>query len=807
MKTKLCTVLLALLLSMHWSPISIAQDDTQWSLPEGAKARLGKGKITDMKLSQDGSQLAIASTIGVNLYDISTGAETVLLTKDTDLVGPLAFSPDGTKLAHTDGEKKCYIWHVENSKLLSIFYTNETSYKSIFFLPDEKTLVSRNWEDKFSFWDITTGKLLETFSPKASEIKIKGNIWNRAMDGVVTNNNSLIYAIGNHDGTISLQDGKTNQHIQTLVSKTNNDLFYTVRKEKHEEKILKVVPFPQEPEQAKDEKPRSLNLRDDGKRFPIQYQMDQGMSSLQLLDEEPMKWVTDLKFSPDGKLLISRCRYKTLKLDGTSSGNAGPTELWNVETGEQLAALPWWVDVKFSRDSETLAILSERGLDTGRCDIWDLVDMHRIARFQSISHAKFSGDGGKLLLRKGGSYHHSGKVIEKGSFTIWDIATQSEVSTHVLNEGPLWITEKNQLLSRDGKILVTATAKDNVIVEVWETEKETPPRKLTTGYIDAVYADESTALAFTPDGTMLAGGSSGIIRFWKTANGSEQNSVKIEKDRIQGLIFDKENNIINVVNFRSTDQYDINTGQLIAANTNPIHFGSSGGPSVEYDDGTTIFFSLYTYSPEFKAFVTIDRRGKRAEIWNTETRKKIGMLTDKASHLARGSMALTPKGDILATHNLLGREYEVLLWNTDTDKRIAALDMSRNFVDKLISRFTHPNITAMEFDYDGKLLVVGTTDKQLQLWDITTLKRTKHVKTPHDYTICKFAFSPDGSLLASGDTTGNINLWETNTCQHIATYKGHKRNINVLVFAQNNKFLASTGLYDGTIMLWDVPTK
>ena len=58
-------------------------DYTRWGLPEGAKARIGKGTFTDMQLSPDGTRLAIASSAGVWLYDVSTGDEIALITENT----------------------------------------------------------------------------------------------------------------------------------------------------------------------------------------------------------------------------------------------------------------------------------------------------------------------------------------------------------------------------------------------------------------------------------------------------------------------------------------------------------------------------------------------------------------------------------------------------------------------------------------------------------------------------------------------------------------------------------------------------
>ena len=42
-----------------------AEDSTQWKLPEGAIARLGKGWINDVKYFRDGSRFAVASSIWV----------------------------------------------------------------------------------------------------------------------------------------------------------------------------------------------------------------------------------------------------------------------------------------------------------------------------------------------------------------------------------------------------------------------------------------------------------------------------------------------------------------------------------------------------------------------------------------------------------------------------------------------------------------------------------------------------------------------------------------------------------------------
>ena len=79
---------------------SVAQDYTRWDLPEGAKMRLGKGRISEIAYSPDGTRLAVASTIGIWLYDTAPHKEVVLLTGHTSLVNSVAFSPDGLTITH-----------------------------------------------------------------------------------------------------------------------------------------------------------------------------------------------------------------------------------------------------------------------------------------------------------------------------------------------------------------------------------------------------------------------------------------------------------------------------------------------------------------------------------------------------------------------------------------------------------------------------------------------------------------------------------------------------------------------------------
>ncbi len=112
---------IALLLIMGFLPNgSLAQDYTQWHLPEGAIVRLGKGKVSDVKFSPDGNLLAIATHIGVWLYNAHTGSEIALLNQKPKDVRTVAFSPDGKTLA-TGGRSRdgaIQLWDIATATLI-----------------------------------------------------------------------------------------------------------------------------------------------------------------------------------------------------------------------------------------------------------------------------------------------------------------------------------------------------------------------------------------------------------------------------------------------------------------------------------------------------------------------------------------------------------------------------------------------------------------------------------------------------------------------------------------------------------------
>lgn len=133
-----------------------AQDHTRWNLPEGALARLGKGNITSVVYSPDGSLLAVSGSIGVWLYDAHAGAEVALLTGHTSSVTSVAFSPDGRTLASGSWDRTVRLWDVASGGEKAVLEGHTSAVYSVSFSPGGRTLASGGSDITVRLWDAST---------------------------------------------------------------------------------------------------------------------------------------------------------------------------------------------------------------------------------------------------------------------------------------------------------------------------------------------------------------------------------------------------------------------------------------------------------------------------------------------------------------------------------------------------------------------------------------------------------------------------------------------------------------------------
>ena len=200
---------------MRWVAIfaltanTFAQDFTQSDLPEGAKARLDKGIISEIAYSPDGKHLAVAIGTEIWLYDAQTGEELDLLAGHTDVVISIAFSPDSQTLTSGGSDGTVHLWDTATvSKIRTL--TTHTGAITVAFSPDGNTLASGNREGIIRLWDVATDSEIHT---------LKGHVgW---VSSIAFSPHSKTLTSGGSDRTVRLWDVATGNEIRTLTGHTD----------------------------------------------------------------------------------------------------------------------------------------------------------------------------------------------------------------------------------------------------------------------------------------------------------------------------------------------------------------------------------------------------------------------------------------------------------------------------------------------------------------------------------------------------------------------------------------------------------
>ena len=108
------------------SPVEADIDDvTTWALPEGAIARLGRGREPDMVFSPDGQSLAMGTSLGIWLYDLATLSPIALWETERGMVGRIAFSSDGRWLAASNSDQILKVLDIQNGTCLAEVKTDD----------------------------------------------------------------------------------------------------------------------------------------------------------------------------------------------------------------------------------------------------------------------------------------------------------------------------------------------------------------------------------------------------------------------------------------------------------------------------------------------------------------------------------------------------------------------------------------------------------------------------------------------------------------------------------------------------------
>ncbi|CAB0033638.1 unnamed protein product [Trichogramma brassicae] len=126
---------------------------------------------------------------------------------------------------------------------------------------------------------------------------------------------------------------------------------------------------------------------------------------------------------------------------------------------------------------------------------------------------------------------------------------------------------------------------------------------------------------------------------------------------------------------------------------------------------------------------------------------------------------------------------------------------------------THKDyVKALAYAKDREQVASAGLDKAIFLWDVNTLTAltasnntvTTSSLTGNKDSIYSLAMNPPGTMIVSGSTEKILRLWDPRTCTKLVKLRGHQDNIKALVLNKDASQCLSASS-DGTIKLWSIP--
>ncbi|MCG9126842.1 trypsin-like peptidase domain-containing protein [Candidatus Poribacteria bacterium] len=495
----------------------IAQQNLQNTLPDFVEKRLGKGWIQDIEFSPNNENFAVATTIGIWIYNSMTGIEVNSFEGVMGGANAISYSPDGRFIAAAHQDNTIRIWDTTKNQEVEIPTLrghNKTIYDLI-YSPDGTKLASAGADNNIRLWNLKNLSTHQRDTMKSKLLPYRDTVLTVAFSF----DNQLV-AGGSVDGTIQVWDANTGDQIYIFTE--------------HTKPVEEVVFSPDRKELASASTDQTVRV---WSLVGVGGQLDET-----ILHDSPVYTVSYLS---NGNSIVTGSADKLI-------------HIWNTETyKEQQNPLTGHKDHVSVLDCSTDSTIIVSGSPDGTVLVWDVIGERM--KFAISGH---TGGIKALVYTEDNRIRASGTGLD-GKLRIWDAGTSSELSTirdhfdltqsvmfsndgkQVASggsyDGTVFLSEVEKILSNNNSIQMTTVSqrfngnphgisalaispRNSVIatggadgnIYIFNIQAERLLKKLTGAQ------HPITSLTFSSDGRILfSGEENGTLRKWDALTGRE----------------------------------------------------------------------------------------------------------------------------------------------------------------------------------------------------------------------------------------------------------------------------------------------
>ncbi|MBL9160262.1 MAG: WD40 repeat domain-containing protein [Verrucomicrobiales bacterium] len=500
-----------------------------------------------------------------------------------------------------------------------------------------------------------------------------------------------------------------------------------------------------------------------------------------------------------------------------SVSNDGDLKLWSLDRGVELSIATAGggfslskehrkiiTAVNFSPDGKWFATGSKDGM----ISLWDSETRTRLSAFTEhltyVNRVVFRPDGRQLATVAG-----DGRVL------LWDISTDGKLGLNAAE------TEfvVSAAVSPEAVVLATGTNTGKIILRDATTGRMLRDA-LTGAEVEPIKAHDDwvTYLDFTPDGGLLASGSSdSAVKIWDTRTREEIHSLDGHANAVNGVDFSPDGSLLASASDDGTVKvWDVDTGKCLRSLSNgrevanDIEFDPNGSLlAMAWSDGSIELLGLdksstpetvlvgHTESVYCIAFspngllLASGSDDNSMRLWNVVTGKEVNY---NGVGEALYSLAFSPDGNSVA-RGLESGVIDVKSLHYDEDGDVTT-------GSSVFSNSHSLEVTELFFTPDGNRLVSCGSDGTAKIWDMCrTAELSDWSVRSDDVGVECVAFSPDGKLLIAGADEGTLSVVDAQTGAKLGVFQGEK-GVSCLAFSFDGLSFAK-GSYDASLLLFD----